>query len=88
MQMWFVHSEEFGRIPHNLPVQTYLVKNKIIKVTDITENLGSNLTNFILGNFPNITLVAELEAGYMDIGPGYFVDSNRNFYIRTIRNFL
>ena len=86
MQMWFVHSKSSGRIPHK--VQTYLVKNKTIKVTDITENLGSNLTNFILGNFPNITLVAELEAGYMDIGPGYFVDSNRNFYIRTIRNYL
>ena len=56
MQMWFVHSKSSGRIPHK--VQTYLVKNKTIKVTDITENLGSNLTNFILGNFLTIYFVA------------------------------
>lgn len=67
MQLWFLSG--------NWPVQTYQVKNKILKATHVTHNL-----DFVLDN-PNARLVAEIDAGFIDIGQGFFIDAMRNFYV-------
>lgn len=67
MQLWFLSG--------NLPVQTYQVRNKILKATHVTHNL-----DLVLGN-ANAMLVAEIDAGFVDIGQGFFIDALRNFYV-------
>lgn len=67
MQLWFLSG--------NWPVQTYQVKNKILKATHVTHNL-----DLVLGN-ANAMLVAEIDAGFVDIGQGFFIDALRNFYV-------
>ena len=67
MQLWFLSG--------NWLVQTYQVRNKILKATHVTHNL-----DFVFGN-PNAILVAEIDAGFVDIGQGFFIDAMRNFYV-------
>jgi hypothetical protein len=67
MQLWFLSG--------NWLVQTYQVRNKILRATHVTHNL-----DFVFGN-PNARLVAEIDAGFMDFGQGFFIDAMRNFYV-------
>jgi len=36
--------------------------------------------DFVFGN-PNARLVAEIDAGFVDFGQGFFIDAMRNFYV-------
>ena len=67
MQLWFLSG--------NWPVQTYQVKIKILRATHVTHK-----RDFVLGN-ANAILVAEIDAGFMDFGQGFFIDAMRNFYV-------
>jgi|APGre2960657444_1045066.scaffolds.fasta_scaffold572465_1 hypothetical protein len=70
MQLWFLSG--------NWLVQTYQVRNKILRATHVTHSHARD--DFVFGN-PNARLVAEIDAGFVDFGQGFFIDAMRNFYV-------
>ena len=67
MQLWFLPGAA-------VPVQTYEINNKIYKATHVTHVTP-------VGHSHGATLVAEIDAGFMQFGRGFFIDARRNFYV-------